>query len=67
MYTIEQIEKVTAAIYAAVQDRDDLGSRQRMKVITQIYVQMVATESQSIDKEILDPNVVTLIDHFLDA
>ena len=67
MYTIEQIEKVTAAIYAAVQDPDDLGSRQRMKVIAQIYVQMVATESQSIDKEILDPNVVTLVDHFLDA
>lgn len=64
-YTIEEIEKVTAEVHNIVTNLNDLGSRRRMYAMTEVYVNMLATDCTTIDKEILDPAVQKLIDYFL--
>lgn len=67
MYTIEQIEQAAIGIFAAVTDVSDPPSQARMKVITEIYAGMLASRTQKIDEETLDPNVQQLLKHFVSA
>ena len=64
-YTIEEIEKVTADVHNSVTNLNDLGCRRRMHAMTEVYVNMLATDCTTIDKEILEPEVQKLIDFFL--
>ena len=65
MYTIDEIKTANACIHEMVVDTDDLGSRQRMFAVTEIYLHMLATSCETVDRETLGPAVQKLIDHFI--
>ena len=63
MYTIEQIEQANAAIHN--QGGDTPQALARMKAISDIYLNAVASGVSKIEQESLSEEEITLIDHFL--
>lgn len=64
MYTIDQIEKVGADIHNQVGE-SALKSSQ-MVAISNVYLSMLDSKTTVITKEALSPQVIELIDGFLD-
>lgn len=64
MYTIKQIEAVGAAIHNQASEHSLKASQ--MSAISNVYLSMLESKTTVITKEALSPQVVELIDGFLD-
>lgn len=63
MYTFEQVEKINAAIHNTA--TETAASEARMKVISDIYLNMLAHEAASIQKEALTEEEVGMLEYYL--